>query len=215
MAEPPDERTAFQVDRLAFFSDAVFAIAITLLVFNVHPPTIAGEVTEAALRQALVLMLPAVIGFVLSFVVIGTYWRAHHRLFRWVRNYDNRLVSINLRLLLCVSFIPCPTAFYSQYPNAQTPLIFYCASLAVAGLASYQLWRYLQRSPNLLDPATPSIEFLLASRRSLILPVTFLTAGTVSLFNPWFARGLMIAVPFLLVPLYFRALRRRHARLTG
>ena len=50
-------------------------------------------------------------------MVIGTYWRAHHRLFRWVRNYDNRLVSINMRLLLCVSFIPCPTAFYSQYPG--------------------------------------------------------------------------------------------------
>ena len=215
MAETTDERTAFQVDRLAFFSDAVFAIAITLLVFNVHPPVIVGEVTEAALRHSLVLMLPAVIGFVLSFVVIGTYWRAHHRLFRWVRNYDNRLVSINLRLLLCVSFIPCPTAFYSLYPDEQTPLIFYCASLAVAGLASYHLWRYLRGRPELLDPATPPIEFLLASRRSLMLPFTFVLAAAISFFNPWLARGVMIAVPFLLTPLYFRFLRRRHARLTG
>ena len=215
MAEPADERTAFQVDRLAFFSDAVFAIAITLLVFNVRPPAVVGEVTEAALQHSLVLMLPSVVGFVLSFVVIGTYWRAHHRLFRWVRNYDNRLISINLRLLLCVSFIPCPTAFYSQYPDAQTPLIFYCASLAVAGLASYHLWRYLRRTPSLLDPATPRIEFLLASRRSLLLPVTFVAAGAVSFYNAWLARSLMIAVPFVLTPLYFRAVRRRHARLTG
>ena len=78
--------------------------------------------TEAALRQALLLTLPAVVGFILSFVVIGTYWRRTTG-FSVVRNYDNRLVSINLRLLLCVSFIPCPTAFYSQYPDAQTPLI--------------------------------------------------------------------------------------------
>ena len=50
----------------------------------------------------------------------------------------------------------------------------------MAGLASYHLWRYLMSHPELLDPATPPIEFLLASRRSLTLPVTFLTAGAVS-----------------------------------
>ena len=85
----------------------------------------------------------------------------------------------------------------------------------MAGLASYHLWRYLRRTPSLLDPATPRIEFLLASRRSLLLPVTFVAAGAVSFYNAWLARSLMIAVPFVLTPLYFRAVRRRHARLTG
>ncbi len=211
MAEAPDDKTTFQVERLAFFSDAVFAIAITLLALNVHPPPIVGGVTEEKLGRALVLMLPSVIGFVLSFLVIGIYWRAHHRLFRWVQRYDDRLVAVNLRLLLCVSFIPCPTAFYSQYPGTRTPLLFYCGSLVVTGLANYHLWRYLTQHHNLLDPATPPLDLLLARRRSLFIPVWFATAAVLSYASLWAAGILMMCVP-LAMPLFTRLLRRRYAR---
>ena len=140
-ARPPEpgDRTQFQVDRLAFFSDAVFAIAITLLALNIRAPEIVGPVNEHALAVAAGDMIPRMLGFLLSFLVIGNYWRSHHRLFQWVRGYDAHLLTINLLLLLFVSFIPAPTAFYSDYPDYRTPLIFYAVSLSMVGVMPIHL----------------------------------------------------------------------------
>lgn len=198
MTTPPaDERTQFQVDRLAYFSDAVFAIAITLLALNIHPPT--GQFhTERALVHAIGGMVPGIIGFVLSFLVISNYWRAHHRLFRWVCNYDHAFVTINLLLLLCVSFIPSPTAFYSDYPEFRTPLIFYALSLAVVGLLNYALLRYVVRHPEILRDDAPPGELVLMGRRSLLIPLICTLACLFSFANLTLAWLTLLLIPFAL-----------------
>ena len=193
---PGENRTQFQVDRLAFFSDAVFAIAITLLALNIHaPPIIGGAPRESDLTRAVGWMVPRIVGFVLSFLVIGTYWRAHHRLFRWVRGYTPGLVQINLFLLLAVSFIPAPTGFYSDYPQYRVPLIFYASSLAVVGLMNHLLWRYLIRHPELLDPATPPLEMRVGAGRSLVIPATCALAVALSFVHEWLARLALLSIP--------------------
>ena len=199
-AAPGDGRTQFQVDRLAFFSDAVFAIAITLLALNIHAPSFSrgGPPAERDLAVAVAWMVPRILGFVLSFLVIGTYWRAHHRLFRWVRGYDGSLVQINLLLLLAVSFIPAPTGFYSDYPDYRTPLIFYAASLAVVGVMNHLLWRYLIRHPELLDPATPLLEMRLGAGRSLVIPASCALAISLSFVDGWLARAALLSIPLWL-----------------
>ena len=205
---PEDGRTQFQVDRLAFFSDAVFAIAITLLALNIHaPPFVGGPPAERDLVRAIYWMTPRIAGFVLSFLVIGTYWRAHHRLFRWVRGYTPRLVTINSFLLLAVSFIPAPTGFYSDYPDYRAPLIFYAASLAVVGLMNHGLWRYLIRHPELLDPATPSLDMRLGAGRSLVIPAACALAIGLSFVNSWSAR-----LALLTIPLWMRVYTRLNHR---
>lgn len=121
MEESQEEpREEFQVERIAFFSDAVFAIAITLLVLEIKVPHIEPGSGEAGAVRALLQEGLKILGFFLSFVVVGTYWAAHHRLFRWVKSYDRQLVWRDLWLLLGVSFIPFPTAFFSEYPAYRT-----------------------------------------------------------------------------------------------
>ena len=192
----PEDRPQFQVDRLAFFSDAVFAIAITLLALNIHAPRfVGGEPGDRDLLAALGHMVPSIVGFVLSFLVIGTYWRSHHRLFRWVRMYDSGLVTINLLLLLSVSFIPAPTAFYADYPASRVPLIFYASSLAAVGLMNSLLWRYLIRHPALLDPAAPPLGLRLGAGRSLVIPAACALAIALSFVHPWLARGALLTIP--------------------
>ena len=192
----PADRTQFQVDRLAFFSDAVFAIAITLLALNIHAPAITGgEPDEHELLLALAGMIPHVVGFVVSFLVIGNYWRAHHRLFRWVRGYTPALVTINLILLLCVSFIPAPTAFYSDFSAHRVPLIFYAGSLSAVGVMNSLLWRYLIRHRELLDPAAPPLELRVGAGRSLVIPVVCTAAISLSFYNPWMARLALLTIP--------------------
>ena len=61
-------------------------------------------------------------------------------------------------LLLSVSFIPAPTAFYADFPESRVPLIFYASSLAAVGFMNALLWRYLIRHPGLLDPAAPPMD---------------------------------------------------------
>ena len=205
---PGDGRTQFQVDRLAFFSDAVFAIAITLLALNIHAPTFAGgPPDERQLLRAVYWMIPRIVGFVLSFLVIGTYWRAHHRLFRWVRGYTPRLLTLNSLLLLAVSFIPAPTGFYSDYPSHRVPLIFYASSLAVVGVMNHRLWRYLTRHPELLDPATPALEMRLGAGRSLVIPAACALAVGLSFVNGWLAPLALMSIP-LWTRVYTRLIHR-------
>ena len=203
----PGDRTQFQVDRLAFFSDAVFAIAITLLTLNIRPPALSGPVGEAVLAQAVAGMIPRIVGFALSFLVIGNYWRSHHRLFRWVRDCTPRLVTINVALLLFVSFMPAPTAFFSEYPGYRTPLFFYAASLSLVGLANFTLWAYLGRHPELLDPDTPFLDLRIGAGRSLVIPATCLVAALLSYASLWVS-----ALALTTIPLWTRVYTRLAGR---
>src|SRR5215472_2918297 len=93
--------------RLLFFSDAVFAIAITLLVLDLRLPPGSQVFDLAAVRQQ-------IIGFVVSFYVIGRFWLSHHALFEGVAGYDVRLLATNLLFLAAVVFLPFPTTEVSE-----------------------------------------------------------------------------------------------------
>jgi len=83
----------FQLERMILFSDAVFAIAITLLVIELKIPEISHDlVSEDKLLESLAEQIPKLIGFLISFFIIGLYWTVHHRLFGYVVNYTQRLL---------------------------------------------------------------------------------------------------------------------------
>ena len=204
------DRAQFQADRLALFSDAVFAIAITLLALNIRVPAVSGQADEHALAVAAGGAIPRVLGFLLSFLVIGNYWRAHHRLFRWVRGHAPRLVTANLWLLLFVSFIPAPTAFYSDYPGFRTPLVIYAVSLSAVGVMNFTVWQYARRHPELLDPAAPPLELRLGAERSLLIPAVCAVAVLLSFVSLWLAGPSLLLIP-LWMRIYTRLFSRRHA----
>jgi len=104
----------FQVERMAFFSDAVFAIALTLLVLEFKIPHITGDTTfDDAFKQIWELKY-LFIATLLSFFLITNYWRTHHNLFKYIHNYDNKLVTINMLLLLPIIFTPFTTALFAE-----------------------------------------------------------------------------------------------------
>ncbi len=129
------------LERLVFFSDAVYAIAITLLVIDLRLPPGSGELDNAGLARVLLAMLPQLFSYVLSFLVIGSFWSSHHRKFRYVTGYDRRLLLLNMLLLMVVAFLPFPTAVLGESGNA-TATIFYAGTIVVASLLSALLWRY-------------------------------------------------------------------------
>src|SRR6185436_5665320 len=94
-------RKEFQLERLILFSDAVFAIAITLLVIEIKIPEIPRPiVTDHLLGERLLELIPKFVGFLISFLLIGQYWTVHHRMFGYVINFNQRLIWLNIFFLL-------------------------------------------------------------------------------------------------------------------
>ena len=128
----------FQLERLILFSDAVFAIAITLLIIEMKVPEIPHNlVSEQSLVNGLVHLIPKFVGFLISFFLIGLYWTVHHRLFGYVVNFNQRLLWLNLLYLMGIVVMPFSTAFYSEYIASllKSPLIIYVANICFIGLS--------------------------------------------------------------------------------
>jgi|SRR5215204_1512855 len=194
----------FQLERLILFSDAVFAIAITLLVIEIKIPEVHGTsehpINEGAILQKLAELIPKFIGFLVSFLLIGQYWIVHHRMFSFVINFTDRLIWLNILFLFAIALMPFSTGFYSEYvlKGVVTPVIFYTANIALLGLANFLMWRYLSNQKNnLTENLTPSLAKYF-SLRALTVPTIFVIFSFVYLFKPMIAFFIPMLIPFIM-----------------
>jgi uncharacterized membrane protein len=139
------------LERIVFFSDAVFAIAITLLALEIRLPSSENLLTDSQLFEKLGGIWHRYLGYFLSFMVIGVFWMAHHRKFRLLVRYDGRLMLLNLLMLMVIAFIPFPTSLISEYPG-RTATIFYALTMIVGELLLGLIWWYASRNDRLIDP---------------------------------------------------------------
>jgi len=191
----------FQLERLILFSDAVFAIAITLLVIEIKIPEIHEKpVTENAVLHKLAELIPKFVGFLVSFLLIGQYWIVHHRMFSFVINFTDRLIWLNILFLFAIALMPFSTGFYSEYVlrGVVTPVIFYTANIALLGLANFLMWRYLSNQKNnLTENLTPALAKYF-SLRALTVPTIFVIFSFVYLYNPTIAFFIPMLIPFIM-----------------
>lgn len=180
----PENRLAdhLGLERLVFFSDAVFAIAITLLALDIRLPTDAVQLTNQELFQRLLGLAPQYLSFVISFLVIGSFWAAHNRQFRLIRRYDGTLVFLNLLLLLVIAFIPFPTRVLSEQGNC-TATIFYALIMALPGLLAALMWGYAVQGNRLVDADLTPADRRRGFLRNLIAPTVFLLSIGVALID--------------------------------
>jgi len=138
--------------RLEAFSDGVLAIAITLLILEVRPPTV-----EEGLARALLDQWPRYVSYVVSFLTVGIVWVNHHALFARINRVTRPLLFLNLLLLMAVSFLPFPTALLGEYLAAGheqgTAAAVYSLNLGAINLAFAVMWVYLIRRPDLVEAA--------------------------------------------------------------
>jgi uncharacterized membrane protein len=195
-----------QLERLVFFSDAVFAIAITLLVIEIHVPRL-GLASDRVFLAELTALGPSIFGFVLSFLVIGALWAAHHRVFGMICGYSPGVMLPNLLMLLVIAFMPFATALMSSNPLSRVPEMFYSATLLLAALLQRWLFGRALRSGFLHDDISP-VDVAGALGRAWGLPV----AAAMSLGLAWFWEGqnnfVLLTIP-LLTRLFARIARAR------
>jgi len=202
-------REAFQLERLILFTDAVFAIAVTLLVIELKIPELEHR-TEQEAVNGLLRLTPKFIGFLISFFIIAVYWVAHHRIFRFVRHLDNGLIWLNMLFLLSIVLMPFTTAYQSEYGMLAVPWVAYSVNIIATGLLQARLQTYLRNPAHAVvaphEQQHPDLDLV----RPLMTPLVFGGSLVLAFFaNAWVLR-MLPGIIFPLLGLYFR---RRHRRL--
>ena len=141
----PTPEDSLGLERIVFFSDAVMAIAITLLAIDLKPPSIDPSQAITELPKLLRAMSPSFMTFFISFVVIGIYWISHHRYFGYMRNYDTRLMLLNLVFLFFIVCMPFLANLLGQYGSVPIVLIMYTLAIAALAVSMALIWWYATR----------------------------------------------------------------------
>ena len=168
--------------RLEAFSDGVFAIAITLLVLDLHVP----DVGSGSLAHALARQWPADASYVVSFLTIGIIWVNHHNVLRHIERCDRRLMFLNVLFLMAVAVLPYPTALVSHYArssNATTAAAIYGAVMVVLALLFNGLWHYAIHGGRLLAADADPREVSGITRSFVPGPFLYLAATLLAFVN--------------------------------
>lgn len=203
-------RCGTDVERTVFFSDAVFAIAMTLLVLELRVPESRG-IDADAFADAVGERIPALIAFVVSFFLVGMTWMTHHRRFRAIVAYDPRLQLLNLVVLFFVAFMPVPSSmlFQPSGRSAIPPIVYAATMMGIFGSLN-AVWWYAHRAGLLAESVSePFYRHALGSTHAVFF--VFLLSIPVALLDASAAEYLWIAIwPISMV--YGRWLLRRFER---
>ena len=162
------------------FSDAVFAIAITLLILEIKVPSQGQDnLMDLLLRQ-----WPSYLAFITSFAYIGIMWINHHRMFSHITKCTDALLGLNLLLLLGVTTVPFPTAVLAEHLHGldrRTAAILYNATFVLIAMAFNVLWRYAVSRSLLEEDIRASAKKV--SRQIMVAPVLYLGCVVLAWFN--------------------------------
>jgi uncharacterized membrane protein len=138
--ETEHKRTQFQIDRIAFFSDAVIAIAITLMILEIKIPELGKNITfQQMFKQYGESIILHMLALFVGFITIGNLWMRHHELYEHITDYNKRLVKINLYFLFTIMLLPITISFlFTDNEPPQLQLLFYFFNLFLCSL-SYSL----------------------------------------------------------------------------
>jgi uncharacterized membrane protein len=190
------------LDRMVFFSDAIFAIAITLLIVNIKLPISNDHLPTV--RHYLINQLPKYQSYVTTFLVIGLYWMGHHHYFRYIQRYNFTLLGLNMGFLMCIVFLPFPASILDNYDGQRLAVVFYAFSMAITGLMKALLWGYASWHHRLVAHNLHPRLIRALTYYTLVPPLVFLSSMLIAIFNPAIAQfsWLLIAVLFILPQLF-------------
>jgi uncharacterized membrane protein len=203
MQEPKhnESRLDFQIERLSFFSDGVFAIAITLLVIEIKVPVL-DHATNEDLLHSLSHMFLKFLGFIISFAIVGHYWSVHHRMFGYIKKYNTSLLWINLAFLFSVVLLPFSSGFIGEYSSDMelwVPYAVYVGNICLTALMNCWLWLYISnQKKQFLTHTISKTRVNLGLYRSLIIPAVFLLSLIVFFINPVVSRFIPLIIPIIL-----------------
>jgi len=195
---PDDEHTpSHPLERLIFFSDAVFAIAITLLIIEVQPPRLGFRASDHDHLVALANLIPSFVAFFISFFVIGAFWAGHHRAFSLARHWSPKIVMPNIVMLAAVVFMPFATAYMGMNMGARVPTVLYDAVLLTTGLLNIRLV-WLATSPPVVDEDADPVVIARTRGRGWGVTLGAALALVLAFYVPRFSQFGLLTIPIWL-----------------
>lgn len=203
----------FELERLILFSDAVFAIAITLLIIEIKFPEVEKGASPLEILVAFKPTIIQFIAFCISFLFIGVAWTRHLQLCRYIRKYDNGLIRRNLVLLFFVVCFPFSASGITEHirPGFLLPIFIYITNIASAFIAQLAFTHYIfYKKPQL------SVAGMEAEKHYLFLKTKWITFNFIGVFVLYIILSLLFtqqsyipALAFYLLPLLLLIMRRR------
>lgn len=174
-------------DRTIFFSDSVFAIAITLMAMDLKINGANRGLSNEELLQSLSNISNNIFSFLLSFLVIGYYWYIHHKMFRFINQIDVKVILLNFLLLLMIIIIPFTTSLIGTHPNELSTLI-YSVNIFLISFLHYLIWIYSIKHkyfPTYNDDEKIEIEHYIkqVSKKSLINSIILLLVSFIIIID--------------------------------
>jgi uncharacterized membrane protein len=159
--------------RLDQLSDGIFAIVMTVLVFEIRLPGFYGTPTDLQLWGALHTLVPALLSYILSFALLFTYWRAHHFFVSvYAKNIDLMLTNINALFFMLISLIPFSASLLGQYHTNVLSVIVFGSHIILIGLTLFWMRSYVFYSDHIKNPEITHREIRGSTIRTLV-PVIF------------------------------------------
>ncbi len=185
MTNPKEKNTI--PPRLELFSDAVFAIIITIMVLELHPP-------EGNQLQDLYPLLPVFLSYALSFIYLIIYWNNHHHLLKTMDTPNGKIMWANALLLFCLSLIPFTTAWIGIFPGESVPTIVY-GSVFLASTIAYTILEQAIIETEGKDSVLAKA--LGRDSKGIISLITNVAAIGVAFLNPWISYVLFAGAAFM------------------
>jgi uncharacterized membrane protein len=207
-AESDEAEAGEDRSRFLAFSDGVFAFAATLLVVSLAAPALQRD-QISRLTGDLLALWPQALAYVISFLVVTSYWAAHRQLFRHISRLDDRVVAMNSVLLLLIAALPFPSSVLGLYASTPVAVALYAAILTAIGLLLSGLRLYALSRNLFRHRASPQLERI-ESLRSMSYPAVF--AGSIPIA---YAVSPSIAMYFWLLLIPLNMLLSRPTRTTG
>jgi uncharacterized membrane protein len=160
-------------NRLDQLSDGIFAIVMTILVFDIKVPAVWGPIDNMGLWTEIRQLLPVLLSYVLIFFILFTYWRAHHFFVSvYAKNIDSMLTNINALFFMLISLVPFSASILGQYNKNELSIIIFGIHTILIGLTLYWMRRYVLFSPHIQNPEITKREIRGSTIRTLV-PVFF------------------------------------------
>jgi uncharacterized membrane protein len=191
MAWQSEERK--ESGRLEALSDGVFAVALTLLIFNVHAP----DLSKPSLSDLTSAIVQSVLTYIISFLTILVMWVNHHSIFQFITRIDRPFIYLNGGLLLLIVFVNYPTSLVAKYantPGAGVAAAIYSATLVVMSLFYNGLWLWAVTNHRLLASDSDHAEVDRLTAQYRFGPLLYLLAFGLAFFAPWLSIGLNAAL---------------------
>jgi uncharacterized membrane protein len=188
--------------RLVFFSDAVFAIAVTLLVLEIRPP----EDTRHLLH-GLAALWPSYLSYAITFLLIGQVWANHHVMFDHIRSADRTVLFLNTLLLMDIAFLPFAasvlSAAFGTGHGQRTAVVFHGTTFFMAAVLFNIMWAYVRHDHRLLGPSIDSVGARAIGRRFRLALVWLATGTLLGAVLP--VLGMVVIASF--IPYYWLPIR--------